>query len=162
MIIHLHPPKAAGPLFIGAAGQQALDILRQLGQPLVLCGIGGQKPGWGIERQSGLFIGAYFDTQGRVDAIELSRPDNSDDAVTYDGLDLFTTPPADLVTWLRLHTTLREEELDDGHRFTAPDLHLTLLRFTTDLPDNDPDGCYFHNLLLAPPSYYNQRQQHQA
>jgi hypothetical protein len=162
MIIHLHPPKLAGPLFIGAAGQEALDILRQLGQPLVICGIGGQKPGWGVERPSGLFIGAFFDAQGRVDAIELSRPGNSDDVVTYNGLDVFTTPAADLVTWLRLHTTLREQELDDEHRFTAPDLLLTFLRFTTDLPDSDPDGRYFHNVLLALPSYYNQGQQHQA
>ncbi len=161
MIIDLRPPSAAGPLFIGATGQEAVGILRQLGQPLVLCGIGGRKPGWGVERPSGLFIGAYFDAQDRVHAIDLGRPVNSEDAVTYNGLDVFTTPAADLVTWLRPHTTLHEEELDDAHRFTAPDLLLTFLQFTTELPDGD-DGRHFHTILLARASYNNQGQQHQA
>lgn len=154
MIIDLRPPEAAGPLFIGAAGQEAVEILRRLGEPLVLCGIGGTRAGWGVERPSGLFIGGYFDAQNRVDAIDISRPDNSDDpagsgdAVSYDGLDVFATPAADIVTWLRSRTSLQEEELDDEHRFTAPDLRLTFRRFTTDLPDGD-DGRHFHGLLLG-------------
>jgi hypothetical protein len=37
VIIVLRPPDAAGPLRIGAAGQDTVDTLRQLGDPQVLC-----------------------------------------------------------------------------------------------------------------------------
>jgi hypothetical protein len=152
MIIVLRPPEAAGPLFIGTTGQEAEDILRQLGAPLVLCRTPGSQPAWGVERPSGLFIGVYFDAQDRVDAIQLGRPGNSDDAVTYNGLDVFTTPAADLVTRLRPHTTVHEDEVDDGHRFTAPDLLLSFWQLTPETPD-EGDGRYFDSVLLGRPSY---------
>ena len=73
MIITLIPPDVAGPLRIGATGQDALDTLRQLGVPLVLCRAADSRPGWGVHRPSGLFIGVYFDTHDRVEAIEFGR-----------------------------------------------------------------------------------------
>ncbi|MBO0869562.1 MAG: hypothetical protein J2P15_13450 [Micromonosporaceae bacterium] len=147
MLIVLRPPEAAGPLFIGAAGEEAVGILRELGQPLLLCGMRGSEPGWGVERPSGLFISLRFDA-GRVDAVELCRPSNGGDVVTYDGLDVFTTPAADLVTRLRADTTVVEEEREDQRRFTAPDLLLTFWQFTTEIPDGY-DRSHLHGVLVG-------------
>ncbi|MEV0129787.1 hypothetical protein AB0H83_15180 [Dactylosporangium sp. NPDC050688] len=154
MIIVLRPPDLAGPLRIGATGQDTVDTLRQLGTPLVLCRATGSRPGWGVDRPSGLFIGVYFDAHDRVEAIELGRPgDNTGDAVTYNELDVFTTPAADLVTQLRRRTTVHEEH--DGHVFTAPDLLLTFRRPTTLETPDDEDGRFFASVLLARPGYHD-------
>src|SRR4051794_10463032 len=110
MIIALRPPDAAGPLRIGATGQHTVDTLRQLDVPLVLCrATGSHPPGWGVHRPSGLFISVYFNAHDHVEAIEFGRPhDSTADAVTYNELDVFTTPAADLITHLQQHTTVRE------------------------------------------------------
>jgi hypothetical protein len=44
-----------------------------------------------VHRPSGLFICTYFDADDRLEAIEFGRPDGKDDAITCDGLDVFTT-----------------------------------------------------------------------
>ena len=131
-----------------------MDTLRQLDVPQVLCRASGSRPGWGIHRPSGLFIGVYFNAHDHVEAIEFGRPgDSTADAVTYNELDVFTTPAADLITQLRQHTTVREEE--DGHAFIAPDLLLAFWRPTTpETPDDD--GRFFERVLLARPGYYDQ------
>jgi hypothetical protein len=155
MIITLRPPDAAGPLRIGATGQDTVGTLRQLGVPLVLCRAAGSRPGWGIHRPSGLFIGVYFDAHDRVEAIEFGRPgNNTDDTVTYHGLDVFTTPAADPVTQLRRQVTVQKEE--DGHAFTTPDLLLAFWRPTTPETPDDEDGRFFESVLLAQPGYYDQ------
>ncbi len=162
MIIVLRPPDRAGPLRIGATGQDAVDTLRQLGTPMVLCRAAGSGPGLGVDRPSGLFIGVYCDADDRVEAIELGRPDdNTGDAVTYNDLDVFTTPAADLVTQLRRRTTVHEAE--DGHAFTAPDLLLTFWRPTTPESPADEDAHFFASVLLARPGYHDQAaDEHQS
>jgi hypothetical protein len=150
VIIVLRPPDAAGPLRIGATGQDTVDTLRQLGDPQVLCRTPDSRPAWAVHRPSGLFISAYFDADDRVEAIEFGRGD-ADDAVTYNGLDVFTTPATDFITQLRRHTTVYEEE--DGHSFTAPELLLAFWRSTTPETPDDTDGRYFEGVLLARPGY---------
>jgi hypothetical protein len=156
MIIILRPPDVAGPLRIGATGQDTVDTLRQLGDPLVLCGVAGRRPGWGVDRPSGLYIGAYFDVHDRVEAIELGRPgDNTEDAVTYNGLDVFTTPATDLVTQLRRHTAVEEENDEDGHTITAPNLLLSFWRPPTAETPDDKDSPFFQSVRLARHSYHD-------
>lgn len=155
MIIALRPPDAAGPLRLGATGQAAVDTLQHLGVPLVLCRDTSSRPGWAVHRPSGLFIGVYFDAHDHVEAIEFGRPgDSTADAVTYNELDVFTTPAADLITQLRQHTTVREEE--NGHAFTASDLLLAFWRPTTPETSDDEDSRFFESVLLAQPGYYDQ------
>jgi hypothetical protein len=120
MIFELHPPQAAGPLRIGTTGHDIVEILKQLGAPQLLCRTQQSQPAWAVHRPSGLFISTYFDTDDRLEAIEFGRPDGKNDTITYDGLDVFTTPAADLITQLRQHTTVHQEE--NGHAFTAPSL----------------------------------------
>lgn len=146
MILALRPPDAAGPLRIGATGQDAVDALRQLGDPQMLCRSPDSRPGWGVHRASGLFISVSFDADDRVEAIEFGR---SGDTVTYNGLDLFATPAADLVTQLRRTTTVHEEE--DGHMFTAPELLLTFWRAITPEDPDDENGRHFEGIVLARP-----------
>jgi hypothetical protein len=157
MIIILRPPDVAGPLRIGATGQDTVDTLRQLGDPLVLCGIAGRRPGWGVDRPSGLYISTDFDVHHRVEAIEFGRPaDNTEDAVTYNGLNVFTTPAADLVTQLRRHTAVEEEDDEDGHTVTAPNLHLSFWRPPTAEIPADEDGTFFQRVRLARHGHYQE------
>ena len=159
MNIVLRPPEAAGPLLVGALGQDTVDTLRQLGHPQVLCRTPSSRPGWAVQRPSGLFVAAYFNAHDRVEALEIGRPSDRHDAVTYHGLDVFTPPAADLVSQLRRHTTILEEE--DGHALTAPDLLLSFWRSTTPQSPNDEEGRFFESVLLAQPGYYDQPDEHE-
>ena len=71
-------------------------------------------------------------------------------------LDVFTTPAADLVTQLRRHTAIQEEE--DGHTFTAPELLLAFWRPTTPETPDDENGRLFEGVLLARPGYGDDHQ----
>jgi hypothetical protein len=157
MIFELDPPQSAGPLRIGTAGHDIFQTLRQLGVPLLLCRrTAASGPAWGVRRPSGLFIATFFEADNRLEAIEFGRPGSKDDAVTYDGLDVFTTPAADLVTQLREHTTLHQEEDDDGHAFTAAGLLLSLWRPVTPESPQDQEGRFFESVIIATPAYYDQ------
>lgn len=158
MIFELHPPQAAGPLRIGAAGHDTFETLKRLGAPLLVCRrTAGSGPAWGVRRSSGLFIATFFNPDNRMEAIEFGRPDSKDDAVTCDGLDVFTTPAADLVTQLREHTSVhQEEEGGDGHAFTAPNLLLSLWQPVTPESPDDQEGRFFESILIATPDYYDQ------
>jgi hypothetical protein len=151
VIIILRPPDVAGPLRTGATGHDTVNTLRQLGEPVILCGTAGRPAGWGVDRPSGLFIATYFDADNRVEAIEFGRVGgHTTDTITYNELDVFATPAADVVMQLRHHTTVHEEE--DGHAFIAPDLFLAFWRSTTLETPDDEDGRFFGSLLLARPA----------
>ena len=156
MIFELHPPRAAGPLRIGAAGHDTVEIIKQLGTPQVLCRTPGSRPAWAVHRPSGLFIAAYVDADDLVEAIEFGRPDGNGDTVSYAGIDVFTTPAADLITQLRQRTTIDVEEEEDGHAFTAPSLLLSLWRPVTPQSPDDQEGRFFESVLIARPGYYDQ------
>ncbi len=96
-----------------------------------------------------------FDADDSLEAIEFGRPDGNDDAITYDGLDVFTTPVADLVTQVRQRTTIHVEAEGDGQVFTAPGLLLSLWLVTPKSPD-DQEGRFFGSVLIARPGYHDQ------
>jgi hypothetical protein len=56
MIFELHPPRAAGPLRIGATGHDTVEILKRLSTPQVLCRTPGSRPAWAVHRLSGLTL----------------------------------------------------------------------------------------------------------
>ncbi len=154
MIITLRPPDAAGPLRVGATGPDTADTLRHLGDPQEFRRTADSRPAWAVDRPSGLFVSVYFDADDRVEAIEFGRgAETADDAVSYNGLDVFRTPAADLVAELRRHTTVQEKE--DGHSFIAPELLLAFWRPTTPETPDDEDGRFFESALLARPGYYD-------
>lgn len=73
--------------------------------------------------------------------------------MTYDGLNIFQTPAAELVDALALKTEVLEEE--NGHSFTAPNLLIALWRPTLPEGPDDDDGKYFEAVLIAKPGYYD-------
>jgi hypothetical protein len=100
VILELRPPQGAGELTIGASRRDAFEVLKGLGdnglaEPELLCRT--PQGGWGLaaRRSSGLFIAAYFKSNDRVNAIEFGRPDNTSDAITYQGLDELSSRPVD-------------------------------------------------------------------
>jgi hypothetical protein len=64
---------------------------------------------------------------------------------------VFTTPAADLVTQLRRHTAVEEQDDEDGHAFTAPNLRLSFWRPPTLETPDDKDGPFFQSVR-----YYDQ------
>jgi hypothetical protein len=146
MILDLRPPDTAGPLRLGATGEDTHRELQSLGTPLVLCGI--RSSGWGLERLSGMFIAAYFDADDRVDVIQLGRPTDTDDAVTLDGIDIFTTPAEDLLNALRARTSVVQIDEEDGSSFLAPELHLTLWRPPAPTAPDDADDRFIASIRL--------------
>jgi len=152
MIFELRPPEAAGPLRINEPAGDTMEILKGLGTPMFLCRPHGSPPGWGVQRSSGLFISALFDQDGHLEAIEFGRPEATDDIVTYDGLDVFTTPVEDIIARLRHAGAVHEEEEEDGQAFTAPGLFLSLWRSTPESPD-DQESPFFESVLIARPGY---------
>ena len=153
VIFELHPPQAAGPLYIGAAERDTMEILKRLGVPQVLCRSAESPPAWGVFRPSGLFIGAYFDVDGLLETVEFGRPDGAGDSITYDGLDVFTTPAADLIIRLRQRSIVREEESE--HAFTALSLLLSLRWPVTPEAPDDQEGRFFGSVLIARPGYFD-------
>lgn len=108
----------------------------------------------GVHRPSCLFISTLFDADDHLEAIEFGRPQRTDDTVTYDGHDVFTTPAAGLITRLRQHTTVHREQEEDGHAFTAPSLLLSLWRPVTPQSPDDQEGRFCESVLIARPGYY--------
>jgi hypothetical protein len=151
MIFELHPPAAAGPLLIGAPGSDTLEVLKQLGVPLVLCGIGGSRPGWSVHRPSGMVISTYYDATGRVEAIQLSRPASSEDIVSYQDINIFGLPAGELLEMLRSRTAIIELEEEDGSSFLAPNLHLTLWQPPDPAGPDDIDNRFIMSIRLSNP-----------
>ena len=119
----------------------------------MLCRAAGSALAWGVHRSSGLFIATFFDADNRLEAIEFAGPHGKDDAVTYLGLDIFATPAADLVTQLRQHITIQQDE--NGNAFTATSVLLSLsMPVTPESPDQQ--GRFFDNVFIATPGFYDQ------
>ncbi|RSM48672.1 hypothetical protein DMA12_05975 [Amycolatopsis balhimycina DSM 5908] len=154
VVIQVRPPDVVGPLRLGATDEETLETLRRLGEPVFLCGFQGGRPGWGVDRPSGVSLYCHFDATDRVEAIQLGSPDRAD-AVIYDGLDLFRTPADEVVAALRARTAVTGDE--NGHTYHAPGLFLSLWRPVTPEElgneDEDWDGRFFATALVALPGY---------
>ncbi|MEV6286037.1 hypothetical protein [Kribbella sp. NPDC051770] len=154
MIIELNPPLSAGPLHLDMTGDEVIAVMRQFGEPEVLCRAAGERPEWGVSDSNGLFLRADFGPDDRVSAVEIGRPTEPVVTVTYDGLDIFQTAASELVEALSRKTWTVEKE--NGHSFIAPDLLLALWRPTIPEGLDDADGKYFESVLMARPGYYEQ------
>jgi len=110
------------------------------------------RPGHVVQRPSGLTVFVYLGGDDRVEAVEFGRPDEPDDTVTYDGLDLFATPADDLVDRLRRRVDVVDE--DGGYSFVAPTLPLRLWRSVRPEGPDDPDGRFFEAVLVARSGYH--------
>ena len=114
----------------------------------------GELADWFVLRD-GMAVFVYCDTDGFVNAIEVSSPGHgvvASDQVSFDGVDLFVDPADAVIDALRE----RGHIMEVGHRgytSTAPEIYLTLWRDGD--PINEMTGLpmYFESALIARPGY---------
>lgn len=155
MDFELEPPHGAGPFRIGDTAETATDAARHLGELVVLCRTADSRPGWAVRRPSGLSIFIYFDSTGRLDAVEFGADRATAERVTYGGVPIFDTHAEEVVRQLRRSTPVAESADEPGHSFTATELGLGLWRGTVPESPEDPDGQYFESVLVARPGYWD-------
>lgn len=149
-MIEVAPPDRLGPVSIGMSAEAAEVALRTHGAVRV-GEQDGLRPGVAYYA-SGLSLHVHTGTGGLVNAVEAFRPINPD-VVSFNGIDLFSTPADELESALRAFTTIEIEER--GCMLIAPDLLLSLWRpYVAESPD-DRDGYYFEAALVANPGYYD-------
>ncbi|MBK3645957.1 hypothetical protein [Streptomyces sp. MBT33] len=150
MDIELVPLQGAGPVMLGMPIDDAEELLRNLsgfessGSELF--------PVRGFAHfSSGLSISASPDSSGCVQAIEIHRP-GSTDIVRYAGIDVFSTPAAELIEWLGGRVNIEVHE--DGRALVASELSLVFWRPTLPDDESDEDGRYFQTVTMAKPGYF--------
>ncbi|MBL7256372.1 hypothetical protein [Paractinoplanes lichenicola] len=137
----LDPPYGVGPLRLGMTPDAARTALEFLG-PLPPNPTGGPL----VHRPSGLGLSVG------VDAIEVWRPHDPVDTVTYRNVNVFELPALTVVERLSEHTQL----VPDGDGFVAPELLLALWRpFAADDDPDEEEGYFFQSVLVARPGYYD-------
>ena len=100
MDFELDPPAGIGPLRRGMTRADALVVLAGWGEPRETLDL------LDIMRPSGMSIVAIVGAAGRVDTIELHRPDAdaTGDSVRYRDVDLFGLRAPEVIDRLREHT----------------------------------------------------------
>lgn len=106
-----------------------------------------------VRRPRGLSIFVYFDSDDRVEAIEVGRPDGGDDVVLYRDVDVFKTSAADLIERLTAEDVVEVKE--QGRSATVVGLLLALWRPVVPESTDDAEGRYFESALVARPDYYD-------
>ncbi|MGK5547086.1 hypothetical protein ACSNOH_20490 [Streptomyces sp. URMC 127] len=151
MDFHLDPPTGVGALRIGMPRHEAdaaLASLRDLSSVS-----DSDRPGQHVVRPSGLMISVHC-MNGALAAIELWRPYQGADRVTFRGVDVFA-PAREVVRRIRELVPLGEDP-ENPASFLAPDLLLAFWRpFEADDEPEDEQGHYFSSVLLARPGYYD-------
>lgn len=153
MKIELQPPAGVGGILIGSTRAEARAEGSRFGSPKEFRRGDEEPASLAVHRPSGLAIFVYFDSDDRVNAIEVGRPDGDEDAVVYQDLDVFQTAAEDLIGRLAHVTRVEVEEL--GATVTAPELLLALWRPVVPEGPDDPEGRYFESALVATTGYYN-------
>ena len=152
MHFELTPPIGVGPLQIGMTRQTANSALDSLREPRAISP--SDRSGQHIFRPSGLMISIGC-ARDRLEAVELGRPSESSDVVSFRGIDVFGLPARDVVARMSEVTTIVVAQ-DDPASFVAPDLLLSFWRpFQGDDDPEDEQGYYFNSVLLALPGYYD-------
>lgn len=149
MRLELDPPHGVDLLRLDMTADEARAALGQLGD------LDPNRQGeLYAQRAGGLGLTAHLGADGRVNAIEVWRP-QQDDSVHYRDVDVFALPALEVVTALRRHATVLPDE-DDDASYVAADLLLSLWRpFPGDDDPDDPQGYYFNSVLVARPGYYD-------
>jgi len=142
-----------GPIRLGMRRADAGVALAEWGEPQPFRRHSEPVAGWIVERSSTVFV--YCDEHECVDSIEFASPAHgrpADDAVTFDGVDLFVDPADAVIANLiaRGHAITHGE---NGYTSTLPDVLLALWRDGE--PHDDATGLprYFESALVARPGY---------
>jgi len=148
----LLPPSEVAGVTIGSTREVARDRCALLGEPEEFRRGGDGPPSFVVRRSSGLSLFVYFDSDDRVEAIEIGRPASDEDVVLHLDHDVFATPAEELIEVCRGGNVVEVDE--QGRAVTLPDLLLALWRPTVPEGPEDAEGRYFESVLLARPGYY--------
>ncbi|WP_421741016.1 hypothetical protein [Cellulomonas sp.] len=146
----LEPPRRAGEIALGMPFDVAWRLLR--GAEGFVSPPPGETRSRGFAHyENGLTVTIGTDSQDRVEYVEIYRPAHGV-TVVFDGISIFGERADDVIEQLAARTRILIEE--DGFRFVAPDLLLSLWRDMVPDGPQDEDGQYFDSVLMARPGYY--------
>jgi hypothetical protein len=158
MEIELLPLRGVGSLALGMPVEQAEQVMRML-PGYVSSGSSLQRVPGCADYSSGMGISTEVDESGRVRAIEIYHPKESDDIVLYDGRDVFAETADEIIAWLggRSDAEVRE----GGLALVVHELSLAFWRQA--MPERGTvngeeyylaDGEYFLTVTVAEPGYF--------
>ena len=153
MKLELLPPTGVAAVVIGSPREAARDQCARLGEPEEFRRGGEGTPSLVVRRSSGLALFVLFDSDDRVEAIEIGRPETDEDVVLHAGRDVFATPADELVEVLGQDNVIEVDE--QGRAVTLPDLLVALWRPTVPEGPEDGEGRHFESVLVAKPGYYD-------
>jgi hypothetical protein len=151
--VQLRPPTDVAGICIGSTHAEAREQCSRLGRPEDFRRGGDEPVSLAVRRPGGLSIFVYFDSDDRVEAIEVGRPDGGDDVVLFRDMDVFKTSAEDLIERLTAEEVVNVEE--QGRSATVVGLLLALWRPVVPETTDDPEGRYFEAALVAKPDYYD-------
>lgn len=138
----LQPLEGAGNIKLGASKS---DVHAILGEPI---SVRGKK-----EFYFSNSVQISYSSEGSVEFIEFA----SDISVTWNGLDVFSTPVDELVELVSKFSSPAAKDFEPGYTFTFPESEVGFWRPTQ--PDEyDPEeGKYFESVGLGRKGYYSDR-----
>lgn len=149
MRIVLDPPRGAAGVSVGMAVADAEQVLAALAGYV---GPGRSRGSRGFAHYaSGMSIEAHDDGAGRVEAVEIYRPDDPAVQVLYQGISIFGESAS--VVEERLARHLRLEVIDDGLTVVAPEAFLAFGKSMSVYGDEVQSG-FFESVVVAEPGYY--------
>lgn len=151
MDVELRPPTHVGPVGIGMPFEAARSLLSALEGFDEERSFTQAAPGFATYSSGLSFTLSHSDSDG-VRTVEVYGAD-AGPGVTYEGLDVFRTPAADLIHQLSATHNVRVEE--DGRLAILPDQSISFWRATLPEDDFDEDGKYFQTVLIAHQGYFD-------
>lgn len=150
MDVDLRPPTGVGPVRIGMPFEEAKAALSALEEFDLEHSFTETAPAFAAFL-SGLSFSLAHSVSAGVESVEVYGA-GTGRGVTYEEIDIFTTPAADIIDQLRHRHQIVIE--DDGRMVTLPDQSISFWRAT--LPENefDEDGKYFQTAMVAYRGYF--------
>lgn len=136
----VNPLLGIGPLRLGASKAEIHSIL---GEP--------ESKKGSAELFLGSSIQVHYHENGGVEFIEIA----SDIPVTWNQMDIFSTPADFLVEAISKFTPLQNEDNEQGYTYTFPESEVALWRPTLSDEEDPEDGKYFASIGVGCRGYYS-------
>jgi hypothetical protein len=150
MDVDLQPPTQVGPVRIGMPFEDAKTSLSALEGFDAERSFTRTAPGFAVYSSGLSFTLSYTDDEG-VRTVEVYGA-GTGRGVVYAGVDIFTTPAAELTDQFSAEHDVRVEQ--DGRLVILPGKSVSFWRATLPEGDWDEDGRYFQTVLVAHQGYF--------
>jgi hypothetical protein len=153
MDVDLRPPAQAGPVRIGMSFEEAKASLSALEGFDAARSFTDSAPAFAAF-SSGLAFSLSHQESTGVGTVEVYSA-SAVRGVVYEGIDVFTTPAAELIGQLVVSYQVVIEE--DGRLVTLPKQSISFWRATLPEEELDEDGRYFQTVMVAHEGYFDYR-----